>query len=202
MKSRIIQDVQSLPHHGYGPRMTTWWGTLAFIALEGTGLAIALAAYLYIAWLNPDWPLGAAPPDLFWSTSFTLLLVASAIPNAFAGRIARSEDKRKAQLFSVLMTIIGIGACVLRGFEFTTLNVRWDDNAYGSLLWFVLGLHTTHLLCDVMDTIVLTALMFSKHAKGKRFSDIEDNGMFWNFVVAAWLPIYALLYWFPRVWGQ
>jgi cytochrome c oxidase subunit III len=202
MKSRIIQDVEHLPHHAYGHRMTTWWGTLAFIALEGTGLAIAAAAYLYIAWLNPQWPLSAAPPDLFWSTSFTLLLVISVLPNAFAGRVARSEDKRKGQIFAVIMSIIGLAACVLRGYEFTTLNVRWDDNAYGSLLWFVLGLHTTHLVSDVVDTLVLTALMFSKHARGKRFSDIEDNAMFWNFVVAAWLPIYALLYWFPRLWGQ
>jgi cytochrome c oxidase subunit 3 len=202
MKSRIILDAEDLPHHAYGHRMTTWWGTLAFIALEGTGLAMAGAAYLYIAWLNPDWPLSAAPPDLFWSTSLTLLLLLSAIPNAFGRSIARSENKGHGQIFLVLMSVIGIVACVLRGYEFTTLNVRWDDNAYGSLLWFMLGLHTTHLATDVVETLVLTALMFTKHAKGKRFSDVEDNATFWNFVVAAWVPIYALLYWFPRIWGQ
>lgn len=202
MKYRIIQSIELLPHHAYGHRMTAWWGTLAFIALEGAGLAMAAAAYLYLAWQNTDWPLSSPPPDLFWSTCLTVLLLASVIPNAFAGRIARSEDKRKAQIFTVLMSAIGIAACVLRVYEFATLNVRWDDNAYGSLVWFVMGLHTTHLVSDVMDTLVLSALMFSKHARGKRFSDIEDNAMFWNFVVLAWLLIYALLYWFPRIWGQ
>ena len=202
MKTRVVIDVEDLPHHAYGPRMTTWWGTLAFIALEGTGLALASAAYLYIAWLNPTWPLSAPPPDLFWSTCFTLLLLVSLLPNAFASRVARTEDKRKGQIFAVVMSLVGVAACVLRGFEFTALHVRWDENAYGSLLWFLLGLHTTHLVTDVMETLVLTALLFTRHAKGKRFSDLEDNSLFWNFVVAAWVPLYALLYWFPRVWGN
>jgi hypothetical protein len=33
---------------------------------------------------------------------------------------------------------------------------------------------------------------------GKRFSDTEDNGVYWDFVVLSWLPIYVLLYWVPR----
>ena len=81
---------------------------------------------------------------------------------------------------------------VLRGFEFTTLNVRWDQNAYGSIVWVLLGLHTTHVLTDAIDTFVVTALMFTKHAHGKRFSDVEDNAIYWDFVVLTWLPIYVL----------
>jgi cytochrome c oxidase subunit 3 len=90
---------------------------------------------------------------------------------------------------------------VLRVFEFTTLNVRWDDNAYGSILWLILGLHTTHLITDFADTVVLTVLMFTKHGQGKRFSDVEDNAVYWDFVVLSWLPIWALLYGFPRIWS-
>jgi cytochrome c oxidase subunit 3 len=201
MKQRIVSDVRNLPNHAYGPRMTTWWGSLAFIGIEGTGLLLAAGAYLYIAWLNPQWPLSAPPPDLLWSTIFTVILVLSAVPNFFASKVAESEDKRKAQAFLVLMSIIGIGLCIIRCFEFTTLNIRWDTNAYGSLVWFLLSLHTLHLVTDVFETLVLTVLMFTRHGRGKRFSDIEDEGMYWNFVVLIWLPIYALLYWFPRLWS-
>lgn len=31
--------------------MTMWWGTLAFIVLEGTAFALAIASYLYLAGL-------------------------------------------------------------------------------------------------------------------------------------------------------
>ena len=161
---------------------------------------LPVAAYLYIAWLNPDWPLGARASRPVPGT-VSAALVASAIPDAFADGLPGVRTSGGAA-FSVLMSSSASPPACCAASNFTPLNVRWDDNAYGSLLWFVLGLHTTHLLCDVIDTLVLTALMFSKHAKGKRFSDIEDNGMFWNFVVVAWLPLYALLYWFPRIWGQ
>jgi heme/copper-type cytochrome/quinol oxidase subunit 3 len=32
------------------------------------------------------------------------------------------------------------------------LNVSWDANAYGSVVWLLLGLHTTHLITDTIDT--------------------------------------------------
>jgi hypothetical protein len=33
--------------------------------------------------------------------------------------------------------------------------------------------------------------------RAKRFADVSDNAFYWYFVVAAWLPIYYLVYWFP-----
>ena len=43
------------------------------------------------------------------------------------------------------------------------------------------------------------ALMFTRHGySGKRFSDVSDNAFYWNFVVAAWLPIYLLSTGLPR----
>jgi cytochrome c oxidase subunit 3 len=98
------------------------------------------------------------------------------------------------------MSLLGIAPLVVRWFEFPALNVRWNTNAYGSAVWFLLGLHTTHLLTDVADTLVLAALMFTRQGNnGRRFSDVSDNAFYWDFVVLTWLPIYALLYWVPRI---
>jgi heme/copper-type cytochrome/quinol oxidase subunit 3 len=42
--------------------------------------------------------------------------------------------------------------------------------------------------------------MFTRHGdNARRFGDVQDNAMYWNFVVAAWLPIYACIYWIPRL---
>jgi len=87
----------------------------------------------------------------------------------------------------------------VRALEFMMLNVRWDTNAYGSAVWFLLGLHTTHLLTDWFDTVVLAVLMFTGPIEGRRFVDVSENAMYWNFVVAAWLPIYAVIYLAPRL---
>jgi heme/copper-type cytochrome/quinol oxidase subunit 3 len=199
MKVRPVLDVSQLPTYGFGPQMTPWWGTLAFCVLEGTGFALVVGAYLYAAWLNPEWPLSVPPPGLVWSSLLTALLVASLWPNYLANINGKTQDLPKARWWLVVMSVIGLAALALRAGEFTTLYVRWDTNAYGSLLWIILGLHTVHIATDVADTIVLTALMFTRHAKGKRFSDVEDNAFYWNFVVLAWVPLYLLLYWFPRM---
>jgi cytochrome c oxidase subunit III len=199
MKHRIVLDVLPLPTYGYGARSPVWWGTVAFCVLEGTGFALAVGAYLYLAFLNPQWPLSAPPPDLIWSSLLTLLLLASLVPNYMAKRYGESEDLPKVQFYLLVMSVVGLIAIGLRFLEFGRLHVRWDQNAYGSLLWALLGLHATHIITDVADTLVLTALMFTRHAHGKRFSDVSDNAFYWNFVVLSWLPIYGLLYWAPRL---
>ncbi|TGS51620.1 cytochrome C oxidase subunit III, partial [Mesorhizobium sp. M1D.F.Ca.ET.183.01.1.1] len=45
MKQRPVADLSTLPSFGVGPRSPTWWGTLGFMALEGTGFALAAGAY-------------------------------------------------------------------------------------------------------------------------------------------------------------
>jgi cytochrome c oxidase subunit III len=97
-------------------------------------------------------------------------------------------------MFALGMVLIG-----LRALEFTTLNVRWDTNAYGSVVWMLLGLHTVHLITDVYDTAVLMVLMFTGPIEGRRHVDVAENGMYWYFVVFSWIPIYAVLYWMPRL---
>ena len=82
--------------------------------------------------------------------------------------------------------------------EFTALNVRWDADAYGSVVFMLLGLHTLHLATDAFDTAVLTVLMFTGPIEGKRYVDVSENSLYWYFVVWSWLPIYAVLYWAPR----
>ena len=32
----------------------------------------------------------------------------------------------------------------------------------------------------------------------ERFSDMDDDSVYWAFVVLTWLPIYLLVYWAPR----
>jgi hypothetical protein len=42
MKARTAIDVSDLPAHGLGSASPTWWGTAAFMLIEGTGFALSL----------------------------------------------------------------------------------------------------------------------------------------------------------------
>ena len=129
-----------------------------------------------------------------------VVLLLSVWPNALADRAAKEQKLSAVQLWVVVMTAVGVLALAIRAWEFTQLNIQWDTNAYGSITWFVLGLHATHLITDLGDTVVLTVLMFTRHGTvGKRLSDVSDNATYWNFVIVSWLPIYVLIYWVPRL---
>jgi heme/copper-type cytochrome/quinol oxidase subunit 3 len=199
VQQQPVRDVSHLPTYAFGSRVTMWWGTLAFCVLEGTGFALGMGAYLYLAYLNPQWPLSTPEPDLFWSTLHSILMIASLVPNRLVQQAARSEDLVKVRVLLTGMVAISIALIGIRVMEVAALHIRWDENAYGSIVWMLLGLHTVHLVTDVVDTLVLTALMFTRHGFGKRFSDVDDNAFYWDFVALSWLPIYLLLYWGPRL---
>jgi cytochrome c oxidase subunit III len=200
MKERVVADLARLPLHGMGSASVTWWGTLAFMLIEGTGFALGIAVYLYLLSVAAIWPLNAPRPDLLPGTIVTVILLVSLVPNYLVSRWAERQDLPKVKLGMIVMSILGIAPLVVRIFEFTAMNVSWDTNAYGSIVWTLLGLHTTHIITDVIDTLVVGALMFTRHGDNpRRFGDVQDNAMYWNFVVIAWLPIYGCIYWIPRL---
>lgn len=195
LEERVVADLSHLPMHGHGPASPTFWGTMAFMLLEGSGFALVISVYFYLASLAPAWPPSGVSPNARPGTWITVLLLASLVPNHFVARWAGKGDLRKVRIGLVVMTFLGLAPLVVRVQEFPALNVWWDSNAYGSTLWLLIGLHTTHLVTDLIDTLVLLAIMFTRHGDNRRrYGDVQDNALYWNFVVLTWLPIYACIY--------
>lgn len=200
MKEEVVLDVSGLTSHCQGSASPTWWGTLAFMLIEGTGFALCVVIYLYLMSIAPSWPINAPAPDLGPGTLMTALLLASLVPNMLLAHWAKKKDMTKVRLGLIGMSILGVTPLIIRIFEFPAMHVSWDKNAYGSIVWLLLGLHTTHILTDVVETLVLTVLMFTKHGDNpRRFGDVGDNTMYWYFVVLTWIPIYFCVYGVPRL---
>lgn len=195
---QFVVDLSVLPTYGHGARSLTWWGMMGLVVIETTVFVLAVGTYFYLMAQVPQWPPEREPPDLTYGTLFTLVLLLSLIPNVWIKRRAEHEQLGSVRVGLVIMSLIGVLAAIIRAFEFTVLNVTWYDNAYGSIVLVLLGLHTVHLLTDLYDTFVLTALMYTDHAKGRRYVDTAENAIYWYFVVYAWLPIYVVLYLIPR----
>jgi cytochrome c oxidase subunit 3 len=200
VRERVLADLSKLPLHGMRSASVTWWGTMAFMLIEGTGFALVIAVYLYLMSLAATWPIDAPAPDLLPGTVVTVILTASVVPNYLVSRWAEQQNLSKVKAGMIVMSVLAIVPLVVRAFEFPALKISWDSNAYGSVVWTLLGLHTTHLITDLVETLVLTALMFTPKGNNlRRFGDVQDNVMYWNFVVGAWLPIYVCIYWIPRL---
>lgn len=197
---RFDGDLAALPTHAFGHRGLTWWGIIGFMVVEGMFFALAFAAYFFILDKEQSWPPAPImPPRLLAGSLFTIVILLSEIPNTIVKRAAERYDLATVRRILVVMTLIGLPLFVLRGFEFASLNVLWSDNAYGSVIWLLLLLHTTHIVTDWGDTLVLTCLMFTDHGhEPNRFVDTSENALYWRFVWASWLIVYLLIYWLPR----
>ncbi len=191
-------DVSALPSFGFGHRSLMWWGTAGLMAIESAAFALALVAWFYLRSQAALWPPGDAAPALLWGTLNTLLLLASLWPTHLAKQAAERLDLPRVRWTMLLCLLLEVGTLVLRVFEFRGLNTHWQANAYGSVVWLILGLHTVHLITDTWDTAVLTVLVHTGPMEGRRFVDVSENAVYWIFVVLSWLPIYAVLYWGPR----
>jgi cytochrome c oxidase subunit I+III len=199
MNPPITIDVRTLPAKAFGPRTTIWWGVLGLLTIEGTMFGILVASYLYLTKNFSAWPpLGTPPPDLGAATVNMILLLASIWPMRVAHRAAYIERRRPITLALAVCTLAGLIALVLRFFEFRAMHIRWDTNAYGSIVWTILGMHTGHLIASTLENILLMVLMRAGPVEAKHFVDTNVNAVYWYFVVFAWLPIYCLIYFAPR----
>ena len=191
-------DVSTAPTYAFGQRGVLWWGTLGMIALEGVMFAMLITAYFYLRTRNTEWPPGFPPPYLLWGTVNLVLVLLSAIPNELAKKAAEKFELRKVCLWLSVCIVFGWTFLVIRYLEFRSLNVWWDSNAYGSIVWFLLGFHTVQIVTDLFDSTVLLALFLKGPIKESRFVDASENAMYWYFVVISWLPVYAVIYLAPR----
>jgi heme/copper-type cytochrome/quinol oxidase subunit 3 len=79
----------------------------------------------------------------------------------------------------------------------TTVNVKWNTNAYGSAVWLVLGSHGTLLLIEAVEMIGFALAFWIAPIEEKHFSDVADAAFYWYFMVAAGLVTYVLVFLLP-----
>lgn len=199
MSERIVGDLSRLPAAGFRSHGLWFWAAMGFMLMEGVAFALAAGTYLYLMNGAAQWPLSERPPDLFWGTAQTLLLLASLVPNWFMCRSARLRQLQATRFWSLVVLVMNTVALVIRGFEFPHLNTHVDQDAYGSVTWALILLHTTHLVTDFVDTLLLDVFLFTHSVDTERFSDVDDDGVYWAYVVFTWLPLYALIYLAPRL---
>lgn len=198
MSGRII-DVSHLPKHTFGHRSLPWWGTFGFVVIEGTSLAVSAASYLYLKRNFPQWPPPpTAPPDLLIPTIGVGLLLLMILPMHQAKKHALNVDAAGVTRALTAALLLGVVASAVRVLEFNALNVRWDEHAYGSIVWLILGLHTSLMVADMIETMVVMIMFRRRKIEAKHFPDVEDAAFYQYFLSLIWVPLYLLVFVLPR----
>jgi heme/copper-type cytochrome/quinol oxidase subunit 3 len=207
MSTRAVIDVSELPHHEFDTYDPVWWGNNLLLAIETSMFAILIATYFYLRQNFTLWPPPVAQltatlrplPELGYGTANTILLVLGCIPMVLTDLSARRDDRRTSQIGLVICAICGFVALVLRSFEYSAVYFRWDSNAYGSVVWFMLGMHMLHLMILTTETVLLAIWVFNREYDMKHRVDIVTVAVYWYWVVAIWLVLYAIIYFTPRL---
>lgn len=164
-------------------------------------------------------------PKLLLATLNTLLMVASCWPMARADKLARrfaslspqshppsererweresNEARGRVQRslaggLALVAAMIAV-SLALRWFGFRALYFDWNDNAYASAAWSLLVLHFIYLLFSFVEMALLAVWIGGLGLKEKMAEDLTLVAGFWYWTVAAWIVIYAVVFWSPRL---
>jgi cytochrome c oxidase subunit III len=204
---RAVIDVASLPSSELDHRSLIWWGNLLLLVIETVMFGLLVASYFYLrqnflVWPPPQIhrvpPIFNPVPGLWFSTINLIAILVSAVPMFWADRAALRKNQRAVQLALVATIAVGLLTIALRSYEFRGLNVRWDDNAYASIVWTIVVMHLIHLIVGTAENILMAAWVFLKPLDDKHARDVRVNATYWYWIVAVWVPLYAIIYLGPR----
>jgi heme/copper-type cytochrome/quinol oxidase subunit 3 len=203
-------DVSQLPESVVDPKATAWWGNNLLLLIETAMFAILVACYLY--YRNVDFAQWPPPhtanviadvdpnPKLMGSTIELGVMLISLVPAIWVhlACMRHRRNERTVRVWIVVLLVLELISAALRFHGFSELHHRWNENAYGSVTWGILFLHLLHLFISAGETALMAIYLFVKGFDDKHARDIRISLIYWYWVVAIWVPLYALVYWGPR----
>jgi heme/copper-type cytochrome/quinol oxidase subunit 3 len=109
------------------------------------------------------------------------------------------HNLRAVQIAMAAMVLLGIVAITLRFFEFSGLKFRWDENAYAAIVWTTLGMHLLHLITGTAENFIMALWAWVNGLDTKHERDIRVGAVYWYWIVGIWIPLYAIIYFGPRI---
>ena len=206
MSGRPVIDATQLAQHAFGPRAPVWWGNMLMLVIESMSMTILAVSYFYIRqnfhqWPppSPHLPLVFHNPELLFSSINIALLLASFPLATWIDFAAKRGQARGVRLGLVILLLIGFVSLGLRVFEFRGLHLRWDENAYGSVVWGTLAMHFIYILGSLGEVASITLWVFLHEWDMKHAVDVTLTAIYWNWMVVVGLLVYLLIFWVPRL---
>ena len=157
-----------------------------------------IGAYLVFRVGAPVWPppnLPRLPLAVTWVN--TLVLMASGFTMIGAVRAARRDDQRALQRGLAMTALLGVTFLVVQGSEWARLihhGLTLSAGMYGATFYTLIGTHAAH----VLGAVVWLGLVWRWARRGEftdgRDAAVEACAIYWVFVCALWLGLFALVY--------
>ena len=205
---RPTLDVSDLPATVFDYKAPLWWGNTLLLFIETAMFGILIAIYFTVAMnttpfpppLTDRYPVLYDPvPDLTLPIIGLVILLASLIPGIMLDIAARKRNGGAVKILILITLAFNVAALVVRYYEYDSLHFKWNDNAYGSITWMILGMHMLHLFVMLCEDGYLSIWTWTKELDDKHALDLTVMAIYWYWIVGVWLVLFPIVYIFPRM---
>jgi len=199
-RSSPALDVAHLPTVAFTGRSPLWWGAVGLIAIEASMFALFIASYFFLRMRVDVWPPpGVNVPRLFLPTVNLGIMILSCIPAYLASEAAKRSDPAGMKLWLLINILLALITVAIRWQVWNSLNYTGYSNAYGSIVFIILGFHMFDYVAGILASIVIVAALLAGHAGEQVRKSVDFDSYTWYFVVAIWIPLYLVIFVSPLV---
>jgi cytochrome c oxidase subunit 3 len=187
-----------------GAKLGMWLFVLSELILFG-GMFILYAVHRY---KNPgEFHHASGELDVILGTLNTIILLTSSLSVAISITAIQKGERRLSMVLLMVTMVLGLLFLVIKGFEW---NTKIGHGIYpnsptllarpkGEILFFGLyyvmtGLHGLHVLVGVCVLSVMLLLVAKRKLNQRRFTPLENSGLYWHLVDIIWIFLYPLFY--------
>jgi heme/copper-type cytochrome/quinol oxidase subunit 3 len=177
----------TVPVRGEG-RPTPWWGMVCLIMTEATLFAGLIGSYFFLRAASRQWPPpGIEEPKLTLTIIMSFVLWGSSIPMLFAERGIKHGRQGSLRFGLMAAWIMGAAFVAYSVKDFSELRFSWGENAYSSIFYTTIGLHTFHVFVGLMMSVVVQIKAWQNKFSAERHVTVQVYAMYWHFVDVVWL---------------
>ena len=177
----------TVPVRGEG-RPTPGWGMVCLIMTESTIFAALIGSYFFYRAASKQWPPpGIEEPKLTLAIIFSFVLWGSSIPMIIAERGIKRGNQRALRFGLMAAWLMGAAFVAYSVQDFSVLKFPIGENAYTSIFYTTIGLHTFHVFVGLMISAVVQIKAWLGKFSEERHVTVQVYAMYWHFVDAVWL---------------
>ena len=191
---------QTLPVGSFGRRASGWFGVWCVVATEGAIFVYLLFTYFYLASQSvTPWPLGG-PRSLLLAGPNTVVLLLSSASLVWAERNGARRAARGRLLGGLAVAfILGSLFAGIQLAEWASKPFSLKSGTYGAIYFTVTGFHFAHVVAGLLMIALLLVWAALGYFSKDRHAPLTIGAIYWHFVDAVWLVVFATLYLLPYI---
>ena len=170
-------------------------GMFLFIASEIMLFGSFFTAYFFVRVVNgTPWPTPPFHLPVFVALVNTCILVTSSFTIHWATQSIKRGNRAGLQAGLVLTFLMGLTFLLTQMIEYARVGFAPHNGAFGTIFFCLTGLHGAHVFVGLSILFFMTVRAFRGHFSAEEHHGVEIGGIYWHFVDAMWIVVYATVY--------